>query len=472
MVRHHDKLDSEGACAEISCQYGRDGVNVTHLGMSKLKAIGQKGNTIAQLSADKTSIKSVSDDFEIQGLLSSAAGGKIEIRLLDLQDCDQGLFSCDVTFINEHGQEKNDMAVMGMGESQMSSADNDEVSCYGSDFAEKTIRLEKNFDYKIDRIEKMCLERDDHLTEKLMETESIVDRKLSSLGARLDNNYAKLQNLNDDLSDQMRQVQRNVNEEIASCGDHYESLHREITELVQDTPDEESTTVESKLSYELEVIRNLTKISIPRTCEPGMGNDVTKNYRPYVILPGEGTEGPILCDTHTDGGGWIVFQRRTNGDVDFYRGWTSYREGFGSVDGDFWMGNERIHKLTTQDAYEVRVDLRYQGKEAFAGYESFVMKSEAEGYKLRLGTYIGSAGNSIANNQAFSTFDRDNDASNENCAITFHGAWWYAACHSSNLNAQWGMGENKGPRWHPFSGVNAVTFSEMKIRRVPKAIIG
>ena len=39
-----------------------------------------------------------------------------------------------------------------------------------------------------------------------------------------------------------------------------------------------------------------------------MGYDVTKNYRPYVILPGSDGKGPILCDTHTDGGGWIVIQ--------------------------------------------------------------------------------------------------------------------------------------------------------------------
>ncbi|GFO38480.1 ficolin-1 [Plakobranchus ocellatus] len=135
------------------------------------------------------------------------------------------------------------------------------------------------------------------------------------------------------------------------------------------------------------------------TCERGMGDDVTKNYPRYVIMSHDGPKRQILCDTHTDGGGWIVFQRnelweistplarlraallfrytqvtkvssdethaivdlpfhivqatpwmslerRTTGDVDFYRDWTSYREGFGSLTGDFWMGNEALYNLT------------------------------------------------------------------------------------------------------------------------------
>ena len=39
-------------------------------------------------------------------------------------------------------------------------------------------------------------------------------------------------------------------------------------------------------------------------------------------------------------------QRRAAGDVDFYRDWTAYRDGFGFLTGDFWLGNEAIHTLT------------------------------------------------------------------------------------------------------------------------------
>ena len=59
----------------------------------------------------------------------------------------------------------------------------------------------------------------------------------------------------------------------------------------------------------------------------------------------------------TDGGGWTVLQRRLDGSADFDRGWESYKNGFGDLNGEFWLGNDNLHRLTAVGDVTMRVDL-------------------------------------------------------------------------------------------------------------------
>ena len=129
------------------------------------------------------------------------------------------------------------------------------------------------------------------------------------------------------------------------------------------------------------------------TCAPSQKGSTTLTYnnecdtaaatrgssdRPVVSLS-NGKQ--IVCDTETDQGGWIVIQarhfcsciigprlghrqkgdynvniyylnvmfpqRRESGDQDFYLDWDDYKEGFGDLEGNFWLGLETMYQLTS-----------------------------------------------------------------------------------------------------------------------------
>ncbi|KAM4664603.1 ficolin-1-like [Discoglossus pictus] len=183
----------------------------------------------------------------------------------------------------------------------------------------------------------------------------------------------------------------------------------------------------------------------------------------------------VLCDMHTDGGGWIVFQRRWDGSVDFFRDWNSYKKGFGSRLNEFWLGNENIYKITSSGTWELRVDLQdFENTKHFAKYSSFQLLGEEEKYKLLLGHFKeGTAGDSLSghNNLPFTTKDQDNDQNVGSCANFYSGAWWYGDCHSAHLNGLYLLGKHtsyaNGINWYTGKGHNySYKYSEMKIRHV------
>ncbi|XP_075762086.1 microfibril-associated glycoprotein 4-like [Pelodiscus sinensis] len=195
----------------------------------------------------------------------------------------------------------------------------------------------------------------------------------------------------------------------------------------------------------------------------------------YTIYTHDCHAMTVLCDMDTDGGGWIVFQRRADGSVDFYRDWKSYKTGFGSQLSEFWLGNDNIHLLTSQGRQELRVDLRdFDDNNQYAKFASFIIAGEFGNYMLTLGSFLGgTAGDSFTEHSGmmFSTQDHDNDKAERHCAVTFQGAWWYRDCHQSNLNGLYLKGDHEsyanGMNWYSGKGYNySYKMSEMKIRPV------
>ncbi|XP_068755526.1 uncharacterized protein [Montipora capricornis] len=187
----------------------------------------------------------------------------------------------------------------------------------------------------------------------------------------------------------------------------------------------------------------------------------------YSIDPDGKGSFNVYCDMHTDGGGWTVFQRRRDGSVDFYRGWNDYKSGFGHLTAEFWLGNDKIHRLTASRPSSLRVELEdWNGAKAYAKYGQISIADEQAQYRLEVNSFSGTAGDSLAyhNNMAFTTKDSDNDRYRRNCAVYLTGAWWYKSCSESNLNGKYLRGQSRGVRWDTFrNGLDQKT-TEMKLR--------
>jgi len=109
----------------------------------------------------------------------------------------------------------------------------------------------------------------------------------------------------------------------------------------------------------------------------------------YTIDPDGSGAFDVFCDQTTAGGGWTVFQKRLDGSVDFYRSWADYKNGFGNLNGEFWLGLDKINRLT-KTKNRLRVDLEdTAGKTAYAEYDMFAVSSGKTKYQLSIGSYTG-----------------------------------------------------------------------------------
>ena len=152
-----------------------------------------------------------------------------------------------------------------------------------------------------------------------------------------------------------------------------------------------------------------------------------------------------------------TIQRRISDSVNFDRDWDDYVNGFGEVDGNFWLGLEEIHQLTITHNVSLYINI-----ETFVG-EPFTMKLEEFSVGDATANYAwnyswfsqssdrvkGSILGSYHNGMMFTTRDRDNDNWSGNCATgRYRGGWWYNDCANSNLN-----GNYQGDRTPTVTGI-------------------
>lgn len=185
----------------------------------------------------------------------------------------------------------------------------------------------------------------------------------------------------------------------------------------------------------------------------------------YYIKPAAATEQFLVyCEIDSFGRGFTVIQRRRDGSLDFNKNWIQYKNGFGYLSPDdtteFWLGNEKTHWLTASSTIPtvLRIELvDWEGNKKYADYTMFRLGAETDMYRLTYGFYLGGdAGDAFDgfdfgddpsdkfytshNGMQFSTFDKDNDKYDGNCAQQDGSGWWMNRCHAAHLNGKYYQG--------------------------------
>ncbi|KAI8042045.1 ryncolin-2-like [Drosophila gunungcola] len=213
-----------------------------------------------------------------------------------------------------------------------------------------------------------------------------------------------------------------------------------------------------------------TKLYGKSCAEPSV---LTQHSEINVIVVPEYSKHPFIvaCDQLSHGGGWTIILRRTDGSEDFFRDWNDYKNGFGKLENEFFLGLDKLHAITSSQTQELLVLLEdNEGDRRYQIYDNFRIGSEQDGFALEsLGNTSGNAGDAMATHlgQKFTTKDRDNDKHGTvNCATNYSSAWWYNACHHSNLAGKYGDNTHgKGINWYQFKGhTYSLKHAQMMIR--------
>ena len=138
----------------------------------------------------------------------------------------------------------------------------------------------------------------------------------------------------------------------------------------------------------------------------------------------------VRCDMETDGGGWIVIQRRNaNGTVNFTRNWEDYVNGFGDLDGDFWIGLGSMHEFTTKQEVELQVTIWNENETITWNYQTFKVGDAENNYRVYVVTPHRNGDIDplyYSRGHYFSTFDHYGGYSRyQHCANTHQAGWWY-----------------------------------------------
>ncbi|XP_066125108.1 angiopoietin-related protein 3 [Saccopteryx bilineata] len=227
---------------------------------------------------------------------------------------------------------------------------------------------------------------------------------------------------------------------------HQHSQIKEIENQLRRTGIQESTenSLSSKPraprttpSFHLNETKNVQHDDIPADCTT-IYNKGEHTSGIYSIRPSNSQVFNVYCDVKS-GSSWTLIQHRMDGSQNFNETWENYKYGFGRLDGEFWLGLEKIYSIIKQSNYILRIELEdWKDSKHYIEY-FFNLGNHETNYKLHLVEITGNIPNAFAENKdlVFSTWDH-RAKGYFNCPENYSGGWWWHdVCEENNLNGKY-----------------------------------
>ncbi|ALC47019.1 5-HT2 [Drosophila busckii] len=262
------------------------------------------------------------------------------------------------------------------------------------------------------------------LSKQLRETDEIQALKSVQLKRDLDLKTLMIEELNSDILKLEEQIQADASR-LQALNATVQEKNEAIKEFEKDMVALNKTKTRLK---QCEYSRHHTSC-FAFAGKPGVHTIQLPHMKPFNVL----------CNNQT---GWTNIQQRHSGKEDFNRDWAAYRDGFGSFSGDFFLGLEKIYRLTNFQPHELHIGMKlFNGSVFHAYYKNFKISNEYDQYRLielefdsSISTVDSDAFSDHLMDQ-FSTFDRPNSVDHDSsCAKDIEGGWWYTDCSYCHPN--------------------------------------
>lgn len=352
-------------------------------------------------------------------------------------------------------------------------------------------RTTSKLQVKNEEVKNMSLELNSKL-ESLLEEKTALQHKVRALEEQLTNliqnppgsqehpEVTSLKSFVEQQDNSIRELLQSVEEQYKQLSQQHIQI-QEIENQLRKTGIQEPT--ENSLSSKpraprttpplhLKEAKNIEQDDLPADCS-AIYNRGEQTSGIYTIRPSNSQVFNVYCDTQS-GTPWTLIQHRKDGSQNFNETWENYKKGFGRLDGEFWLGLEKIYAIVQQSNYILRLELQdWKDSKHYAEY-SFRLGNHETNYTLHVAETAANIPEALPEHTdlMFSTWDH-RAKGQLYCPESYSGGWWYSdICGENNLNGKYNKPRAKskaerrrGIYWRPQGGkVYCIKSSKMMLQ--------